>query len=59
MTKSIRNLTYEDVLTELAALENLREKFQKDRKTTNEIDESIENVLILIQEFQSSQDESE
>jgi len=59
MTKSTRNLNYEDVLTELAALENLREKFHNDKKTTEEIDKSIEDVLRLIQEFQLNQDEVE
>ena len=52
MTNSIRNLSYDDVLTEIAVLQNLIEKFKGDRKILDELNETYEDTLKLLEQFQ-------
>jgi len=58
MTHSIKNLSYDDVLTEIAALQNLKEKFREDKKVTKELDESLDNALVLLDEFKSDRSDT-
>jgi len=52
MTNSTRNVNYDDVLTEIAVLQNLKEKFQNDKETLKEIEGSYESALQLLAKFE-------
>ncbi len=49
----LKQLTRDEILTEIAAVQNLQCKFQKDRNTSLELDEQLENLLELLDEATS------
>jgi len=59
MTKSIRNVNYADILTEIAVLQNLKEKFQNDKEVLKEIKESYDAVLQLLEKFEQDEPEQD